>query len=239
MGAPPSVRGLDVSLAPKESRAVIEQASKGLGQISALLSGRLTFQDNLDAQWVSDLKARGADKWQTPASFSNSWVDFSGSVVARYRKLASGLVVVDGAVKSGTLNTTAFVLPEEYRPQAEVAFASDSNGAFGELVIQTDGDVIPRAGSNTHFALCASFMAADEEPLSTLAQDVVFKCALGKRPRAVFCVGAVSVSDRNTVLSTVAVPTWRYQQDGQVRVTSIPGLAPEADYLVSFLVVGG
>lgn len=104
--------------------------------------------------------ARPALAFPPPAliapSLLNSWANFGGSAqVAGYLKDA-GYVHLTGVVKDGTATpgTVIFTLPSGYRPAAEETFVVASNGAYGECVIQSDGDVTINAGSNTSFSLC-------------------------------------------------------------------------------------
>lgn len=88
------------------------------------------------------------------AQFANSWVNFSGTAEpAHYYKDPFGRVFVGGSIKSGTLGLAAFTLPAGYRPQEQLIFAVVSNGAFGLVVINTDGTVVPTTGSNVSFSL--------------------------------------------------------------------------------------
>lgn len=236
MGAPPSIGSLDSSLAPKEMRTLVETAGKQFGQVQTLLSKNLNFAQNMDAQITDPLAVRGAARWQAPV-YENSWVDFGSGRIVHYRKDADGRVHIEGAMKSGTVNTTAFTLPAGYLPDQALRFAVGSNSAFGQVVVDTSGTVTLAVGSNTSANFGFSFLAADASPGQTLAQDVRFKCTLGARPSWVQAVSACLASDKNSFVAVGPV-AWTYQQDGQVRVTSIPGLSPDTDYLVSFWAQG-
>lgn len=81
--------------------------------------------------------------------FQNSWVNFGGGPdTIAYMKDALGFVHVRGAMKSGTINTTAFTLPVGYRPGNTVAFATTSNNLFGSITVDSSGNVNPNVGSN-------------------------------------------------------------------------------------------
>lgn len=57
-------------------------------------------------------------------AFLGTWANYPAPYGgARFRKLVSGLVVMDGLIQSGTVATAAFVLPPGYRP------AKGANGA--------------------------------------------------------------------------------------------------------------
>jgi hypothetical protein len=96
--------------------------------------------------------------WTTPL-LTNSWVAYRDSSTPQVIELPIGLatlVFVMGAIKSGTLNTTAFTLATP--PMQELGLSTDSNGAFGELVVQTTGAVIPRSGSNAYFSVTCAYV---------------------------------------------------------------------------------
>lgn len=235
MAAPPTITRLDASLFPKEQQKAGEEISKFFTEAGACLDKGLTFQENFKAQVTAQLKARGAPFWLSP-SYTNSWVDFSGPLAGRYRKNGEGLVQLAGSLKSGTIGSTAFTLPAGYRPTQEVDISPWSSGETdSKLVILASGAVVPVTGSNTQFSIDCSFMG-DGTPGPTLTQDLLFACTVG-RPLEVRAISAVTAADGNTTLA-VGPCAWRYQQDGQVRVTSVPGLLPDTDYLVTFLAVG-
>ncbi len=86
--------------------------------------------------------------WSTP-TLINSWVvQTSGSTDVKYSKDQIGVVRLRGAVKNGTLQNTAFVLPSGYRPAQDIVFAIAMNTGTGQLVVRAAGDVQPWAGSN-------------------------------------------------------------------------------------------
>lgn len=92
-----------------------------------------------DGKWLT--VAGGAMVWGAPAiptglftpdaawktigvdiPFESGWVGYSAPYgPARFRKLASGLVVMNGLISSGTIGSTAFTMPVGYRigPQAD------------------------------------------------------------------------------------------------------------------------
>jgi len=88
-------------------------------------------------------------------SFSNSWVNFGGSLSnAGYYKDPLGRVHLRGSVKSGTAGTSIFTLPSGYRPAADRVFAVDANGAHCQLTVTSSGTVVPAAGGgNTQISL--------------------------------------------------------------------------------------
>ncbi len=59
-----------------------------------------------------------------------------------------GFVVLSGALQSGAINSVAFTLPVGLRPKRLLVFAVVSNGAFGVVRVDTNGDVVPIVGSS-------------------------------------------------------------------------------------------
>jgi len=99
--------------------------------------------------------------WRIP-TLLNGWVDYGGSYgPPRYRRLDSGLVVVEGLVKSGTAGATIFTLPEGFRPRVtHILHPQDSAGSAGaRLDITPVGDVNHNAGSTGWMYICCSFYA--------------------------------------------------------------------------------
>jgi len=87
-------------------------------------------------------------------TFTNSWVNTGGVYCpAGYWKDMYGTVHLQGSIKSGTLESSAFTLPAGYRPSSVRTFPAVSNGAFGSVIIDTSGYVIPTGGSNASYAL--------------------------------------------------------------------------------------
>lgn len=92
---------------------------------------RLFFDDTGALKAVDDTGAvsgvggsgSGDATWTAP-TLTNSWVNYGGSATnAGYRKDASGIVWLRGAIKNGTNATSAFTLPVGYRPSSTQTFA--------------------------------------------------------------------------------------------------------------------
>lgn len=129
-------------------------------EVQTALRSALSAQDQLNQDIALALKNIATWTWARPA-LQHGWLDFSTSLVARYTKLATGLVVISGSVKSGTIGTSAFVLPTAFCPDQEVDISPWSTGETdSKLVILPSGLVVPVTGSNTQFSLDCSFMAA-------------------------------------------------------------------------------
>lgn len=101
--------------------------------------------------------------WFTP-TLLNSWTNFgSGFQTARYRRLPSGQVEIQGLVAGGTGPlSTVFTLPVGYRPAAALVFATIANNALARLDVEADGDVRwVLGGTNAFLSLNCVFYPAD------------------------------------------------------------------------------
>lgn len=81
-------------------------------------------------------------------AYTNAW---TGS--AQYWFDREGNVWLGGSITTGTIGLSAFTLPVGYRPAVARRLSVTSNGAFGELLVNTDGTVVPNIGSNVSFSL--------------------------------------------------------------------------------------
>lgn len=131
---------------------------------------------NGTADWGSDgtsgwLELGSVNKTQFNAvTFTNSWVN-QGSPFGdvKYYKDPSGHVRITGAMKSGTLNTGAFVLPAAYRPAYGVRFACvgllSGAGTLCDVYIETGGTLTVVSGTNEFVSLDGiSFPGPDADP---------------------------------------------------------------------------
>jgi hypothetical protein len=111
----------------------------------------------LGRDWAS-LGAIDTD-WQTP-TFQNDWAEYADANygTVRYRKVG-GLVFIRGLIADGTLGAVAFTLPVGYRPAQHHIFASVSAGAFVELRVLNNGDVLPLGGNTAWFSVRCQFVA--------------------------------------------------------------------------------
>ena len=84
------------------------------------------------------------EAWITP-TLLNGWVKHDSE--PKYFKDTLGLVRLKGNLKSGVLDTKAFILPVGYRPSntARIPIVSDT---YGRLTIASDGSIIIYSGSN-------------------------------------------------------------------------------------------
>lgn len=118
-------------------------------------------------KWLS--VAGGAMVWQdipglftpdadwTNVVLQNGWIQYADPYgPGRYRKLASGLVVMEGLISSGTAGAVAFTLPVGYRPDTQAGggyrdhiFQCAVGGtAIGEAIrINSNGGGVPQGAS--------------------------------------------------------------------------------------------
>jgi hypothetical protein len=138
------------------SVAFIESANTYGGLFSGLSATQL---DNAIAQgtrcYSSDLGTKRIVGAGSPAAaFANAWTNIGGATPsAAYWFDHEGYVCLQGLISTGTINLTAFTLPVGYRSTVQRYFPATSNDLYGTIEIQTDGDVIPRTGSNVSFSL--------------------------------------------------------------------------------------
>lgn len=84
--------------------------------------------------------------WITP-TLSGGWSSLGGATV-QYRRF-NGRTYLQGLLAGGTLSSVAFNLPVGFRPLFTSYFPTDANKAFGEVIVELNGDVYPRTGSTT------------------------------------------------------------------------------------------
>ncbi len=117
-----------------------------------------TLQSDLDTAEAAMTAHAAALTWTAVTSFKNSWVNYGSSAVdAAYVKDAHGWVHVIGRIKDGTIGNAAFTLPTGYRPAEFRSFACNSNSAYGQINIETDGDVVPAIGNNASFFIVVNY----------------------------------------------------------------------------------
>ena len=93
------------------------------------------------------------EDWITP-TFLNGWLNF-GSPYANLKimKDSMGFVHIKGFIKSGTIPSAIFNLPVGYRPIEKLVFLIASATTTGQIIIETNGNVMADAGSTTWMCL--------------------------------------------------------------------------------------
>lgn len=101
-------------------------------------------------------------------AFQNSWVNYNAHLVSPYYATAGfykdelGFVHLKGLVKSGTLSTIIFTLPEGYRPLERHLFDAQSDGANGRVDVSADGTVLQQGGSTGYLSLEGIIFKAEQ-----------------------------------------------------------------------------
>lgn len=94
--------------------------------------------------------------WIVP-TLLNGWANFgAGNQTAQYRRVGE-IVQIRGLVSGGTMSAAIFTFPAGYRAPSSLIFASISNSAIGQLLINSTGDVVPQSGSNVWFSVNCQF----------------------------------------------------------------------------------
>lgn len=94
-------------------------------------------------------------------AFEGTWA--AGSPTPRFWMDPWGYVHMDGALTGGVLATSAFTLPASYRPEVNGRFPTDSNGAYGAVVVNATGTVVPTIGATaTVYLNSVTFRAAND-----------------------------------------------------------------------------
>lgn len=93
------------------------------------------------------------ENWIAP-SFLNGWINYgAGYGEAKYYKDPHGRVYLMGLIKSGTLFTSAFQLPVGYRPLADKLYVVMTNDTWGQIRINSNGNVFMQNVSNIYVSL--------------------------------------------------------------------------------------
>ncbi|KAF6633119.1 hypothetical protein H6F38_11035 [Paenibacillus sp. EKM208P] len=112
---------------------------------------------------VSVLENKKVDKdspvWITP-TLLNGWVA-SGQITPQYRRVGDK-VQIRMRVQSGAIGSAIFKLPLEYRPNQYTVLSiqsySGTQDVLAVLIIDTNGNVIPSAGSNNQVNIFVEFV---------------------------------------------------------------------------------
>ena len=88
-------------------------------------------------------------------AYQNGWLDYNTASFPRTQVSLrnDGLVLLRGFVRTGTLGTAIFTLPDFARPAWRILRAGIANGAANRLDINSDGTVVVTGGSNTWLSL--------------------------------------------------------------------------------------
>lgn len=89
------------------------------------------------------------------ATFQNNWQDYGGSRrPVGFYKDKEGLVHIEGVASSGdvVVPTVMFNLPAGYRPSTREYFGIATDTGFGQIFIESNGDVYYQGGGNIYFS---------------------------------------------------------------------------------------
>lgn len=146
---------LPTELRPAMRVAIATISNNGIGRVNIHADGTVVPEINSNLFYMLDrLYIPRADlPWVAPTML-NSWVYFGNTFFEPgYAVDEIGYVHLRGVIKSGTINNSAFVLPERMRPTKPVSLPTISNNALGVITINVDGSVIPAINSNAFYML--------------------------------------------------------------------------------------
>jgi hypothetical protein len=126
-------------------------------EVHSALGAALRAQDKLNLDINNAFTGLSTQKWQTP-TLLNGWVPIDSNHIPRFCILSTGQVFIEGTITLGTPSTVVFTLPLGYRIGQDSAFAAESSGAFGKLLVLASGDVKPIVG--TSFCITCTFLAS-------------------------------------------------------------------------------
>lgn len=99
-------------------------------------------------------KNRFYDEPWTSATLTNSWANYgNGHYVTGYYKDSLGWVHLKGVIQNGTIGSSAFTLPEGYRPEAIAMFPAIANGNIIRVDVSNADGTVKIYTSNTLVSL--------------------------------------------------------------------------------------
>lgn len=251
MAQPPKLRRLsreDFPEADEKTGPILDklflQLNPFVSDVGGALSKQLLMGDNVAADYKTVDVTAPVQPWITvPTPLSNSWVALNAASynAPAYRITPEGRVYVRGAVKDGTdtTGTVMFTLPSGYRPSREERFVISSNGVFGEVAIQTDGDVVLITGDSANVFLDnISFDATSPAPVPAFTGTgwpISFTHSLPRPPQEVRVARAKALAADSEIALT-GNPDWTLDLKGNVIIRSVPGLTPGRKYRLTFCI---
>lgn len=239
----------DFSEAPWMDR-LIRPLNSVLGQLRAGMDGGLTLGDNLNAEikTIDIGGGRAAVAVGDDAAWRNvgeagqpAWVTGTNVgapyISTRFRR-AGGIVHVQVAANA-TSGAVLFVLPEGYRPAAEIRWPCmilGAGAAHGSVAVDGSVSVIW-----TGQAVSGVSFPADDVPAGVAASSafpVKLSTTVSGKIAGVLVLAAYSVSGRSlTAVSGIGGVGW--DQDGStIILRGVTGLNPGATYRLTLAVIG-
>jgi hypothetical protein len=252
VSAPPSVTkftGDDLSGDwGKDKDSILPNLNTLAVQLASGLGGGLRLTENLGAQLLQFQVTIPPD-WTVISSFSNGWTQIAAGALetGRYLKDSLGAVRLEGAIRSGAMNSTAFTLPPGYRPSAQLIFPAYAwNGAtqvLGSLMINADGTVVPFLGANTEFHLSGiTFASSERAAYAPACWPKYFKSSLPNGKAAMVVPGLVqdiTPGGNGGVVALPATSVASANDSGRIRIDNILGLLPNHTYKVNLYALPG
>lgn len=162
---------------PPHSHSIMNVGNSGQGTLTISQTGTIAPSGGTNAYHTLYCgMPTMVDNWSL-VSYQNSWVDW-GSPYAptAYMKDIFGIVHIQGHCKSGTSGQAIFTLPVGYRPEYEIVLPVPSlSTTFGEIRIQTDGDVVHISGNTGFIGLSNISFISSTSPLNDSWQDLTLQ----------------------------------------------------------------
>lgn len=223
---------------------LVEGLNTSVDAIHRVMGGAVTGQDVRSLR-IAKFSVTVPSPWVAP-TLGNSWVNYGLTTTpARFMKHPTGVVELQGAIKSGVVGLPAFALPLGFRPSADLHFASSSNGAYGAFYITNAGFVVPFIGSNVYFFLDCQFLPMEATPRPLSCWPVSVPVPMTEPPLGVIAIAAKNKGAGDRAISSdpmCVLPSWRFVRSGRgaaVQVLDIPGLAYDSAHEVTLLILGG
>lgn len=138
------------SVAGKTGAVTLVSGDVGLGNVDNTSDADKPVSTSQQA--ALDLKANKSQESWTAATLQNGWSNFgSGYQAARFFKDELGVVHLEGLVAGGSLGAAVFTLPAGYRPSAHLILPVANANYYGEVTINSSGQVVSWGGGNSNW----------------------------------------------------------------------------------------
>lgn len=240
MAQAPSLRNISTDQLDSDPKKAIGQLVELLNPVlsstSIGMNRGLNLNDNLNVV-QKDFTIKVPEASWTPMTLLNSWVNTAGEPTASYLIDDDGVVHIKGVVKNGLAANIAS-LPPGYRPPENIRFAVDDNGAYGCLVIGSNGDVTQVSGTTAFLSINTSYHAKDPVgPLVFAGGDWPLLIDSGQgSPIQDVKLGLVSdIQGKENHSFGAAGVHWELGPAGKVIIRRISRLTPGRSYKIRLL----